>query len=187
MINLSQHAQHRAQQRGITTSMIETIFDNADILVDTSQRVPVALDSMMKHPHDLKRSETGLLRMFALAPKTPGKPRFEARWDDGSPGNRNRADVDFDIEDVSKEIKRDFKRKAGGYCGHHTDKSPDQDNRVYEIEISTPQGTVFKGVIKFNVTYSVGVTEAASARVNVDDASAVLLSLQHLGALVGND
>jgi phage repressor protein C with HTH and peptisase S24 domain len=38
---LSQHAQHRAQQRGITTSMIETIFDNADILVDTSQRVPV--------------------------------------------------------------------------------------------------------------------------------------------------
>jgi phage repressor protein C with HTH and peptisase S24 domain len=41
MINLSQHAQHRAQQRGITTSMIETIFDNADILVDTSQRVPV--------------------------------------------------------------------------------------------------------------------------------------------------
>jgi hypothetical protein len=46
MINLSQHAQHRAQQRGITTSMIETIFDNADILVDTSQRLPVPRGSL---------------------------------------------------------------------------------------------------------------------------------------------
>jgi hypothetical protein len=112
---------------------------------------------------DLTRGETGLLPVFSLVPKTTGKPSFQARLDDGSPGNRRQPELDIDIEGVSAAIKRDFKANRNGYIGHHTNRSPNQDQRIYEVEIATPTGKVFDGDVSFNATFSVGVTLSVSS------------------------
>jgi hypothetical protein len=120
--------------------------------------------------HDLVRGETGLLRVFALRPRTAGKARFEARWDDGSPGNRNRTDLDFDIEGMTEEIRRDFRNRRPrlGYAGHHSNRSSDPNQRIYEVEIEDPAGTVFEGEVTFNVTHSVGVVESVNVTATCD-------------------
>ena len=107
--------------------------------------------------YDLTRGETGLLPVFSLVPKTTGKPSFKARVDDGSPGNRRQPELDIDIEGVSTAIQRDFKANRNGYIGHHTNRSPNPDQRIYEVEIATPTGKVFDGDVSFNATFSVGV------------------------------
>src|SRR5258708_415768 len=82
--------------------------------------------------HNLTRGDTGRLDVFSLVPKVAGKPRFDARLDDGSPGNRKEPELDFDIEGVSEDIKRDFKKKKPrlGYSGHHSDRSPNPNQRI---------------------------------------------------------
>jgi hypothetical protein len=116
---------------------------------------------------DLVRTATGLLRVFALSPTIPGKPTFVARWDDGAPGNRNKAELDFDIKDVGKSEQRKF-RACDGYCGHHSKKSSNPDQRIYDVKISTPSCKVFEGEVSFNVTFSVGVCAQATSTVTVD-------------------
>ena len=120
--------------------------------------------------HNLARSETGLLRVFDLVPNNPGDASFHARWDDGSPGRRNREDGDFDIDGVSDEIKRDFKNQnpRWGYSGHHTDRSPDPHQRIYDVRIEAPTGLIFEGEVSFNVTFDTGVTESMNATMSTD-------------------
>jgi hypothetical protein len=60
--------------------------------------------------HDLTRGETGLLRVFSLIPKTVGKPRFEVRVDDGSPGKRKPPELDVDIKGESLPRSRETLR-----------------------------------------------------------------------------
>jgi len=117
---------------------------------------------------DLIRGETGRLSVFSLVPKTTGKPSFQARVDDGSPGNRRQPELDIDIEGVSAAIKRDFKANRNGYIGHHTNRSPNPDQRIYEVEIATPTGKVFDGDVSFNATFSVGVAAVCTATATVD-------------------
>ena len=117
--------------------------------------------------HDLTRSETGLLRVFSLIPKTAGKPSFAARVDDGSPGRRRPPELDIDIKDVTKAIERDFKADRNGYFGHHTDRSPNQNQRIFDVEIGTPAGKVFAGEVSFNVAFSVAISVSASSTVSV--------------------
>lgn len=114
------------------------------------------------------RGETGLLSVFSLVPKTDGKPSFKARVDDGSPGNRRPPELDIDIEGVTTDIQRHFKVNRNGYIGHHTNRSPNPDQRIYEVKIATPSGTVFDGDVSFNATFSVGVATVYTATETVD-------------------
>jgi hypothetical protein len=109
--------------------------------------------------HDLTRGETGLLRVFSLVPNTAGKPRFDARVDDGNPWKRRPPDLDIDIKGVSRAIEGDFKSNRNGYIGHHTDRSPNANQRIFDVEIATPGGTVFLGDVSFNVTFGVEIVE----------------------------
>jgi hypothetical protein len=117
---------------------------------------------------NLTRGETGLLRVFSLIPKTPGKPRFRARVDDGSPAKRKSPELDIDIEDVSEVIRRDFKARRNGYVGHHNDRSPNVEQRIFEVEIAIPSGRVFQGNVSFNVAFSVGLSMTTQSSLTVD-------------------
>jgi hypothetical protein len=118
--------------------------------------------------YDLARGETGLLPVFSLLPRTPGKPSFKARVDDGSPGNRRQPELDIDIDGVSSAIERDFKANRNGYIGHHTDRSPNPDQRIYQVEIATPTGKVFDGDVSFNAMFSVGATTSITSTMTTD-------------------
>jgi hypothetical protein len=118
--------------------------------------------------HDLSRGATGLLRVFSLTPRTGGRPSFQARIDDGSTGRRRAPELDFDIEGVSSAAKSDFKAGRNGYIGHHTDRSPNAEERIFQIEITTPSGKVFEGEVFFNVAFSVEATMSTRAKVTVE-------------------
>jgi hypothetical protein len=117
--------------------------------------------------HDLTRGETGLLRVFSLISKTAGKPSFAARVDDGSPGKRRQPELDIDIKDSAAAHERDFKANRNGYFGHHTDRSPNQSQRIFVVEIGTPAGKVFAGEVSFNVAFSVAISVSAISSVSV--------------------
>jgi hypothetical protein len=106
---------------------------------------------------DLVRGETGLLKVFSLLPRNPAQPSFEARVDDGSPGRRRDPELDFDIKGVSEVVQNDFKPSRNQYVGHHTSKSPNPNQRIFDVQIATPLGKVFDGEVSFNVAFSVSM------------------------------
>ena len=55
-----------------------------------------------------------------------------------------------------------------GYSGHHTDRSPDPHQRIYDVRIEAPTGLIFEGEVSFNVTFDTGVTEAMNATMSTD-------------------
>jgi hypothetical protein len=118
--------------------------------------------------HDLMRGQTGLLRVFSLMPKGAGKPRFHARVDDGSTGKRREPDLDIDITEVSDAIVKDFKAGRNGYIGHHTDRSPNRNHRIFDVEIAIPNGKVFEGEVSFNATFSIGLVIQVGSSVAAD-------------------
>lgn len=97
----------------------------------------------------------GLLRVFSLVPKSATGAKFDARLDDGNPGNRRRAELDIDIRNVSARIQRDFKRKKPtlGYSGHHSNVSSDPYHHEYEVDIQSPHGVIFNACVSFDVTF----------------------------------
>ena len=117
---------------------------------------------------NLRRSSTRYLGVFSLIPKTAGKPSFHARVDDGTPDNVKDPELDIDIRGVSDDIVRDFRAGRNGYIGHHTDRSPNRAQRIFDVEIATPQGRVFKGDVFVNVTFSVAVTMTSTSSVTAD-------------------
>jgi hypothetical protein len=137
---------------------------------------------------DLTRNETRLLKVFSLLPKTPEKASFHARIDDGSPDKRKGPNLDIDISGVSSSIIRDFEACRNGYSGHHNDRSPSRTERIFEVEITTPGGHIFKGTVFFNVTFSVAVNATASAHVTTDAvvirAARLLKCLVKIGGLI---
>jgi len=119
--------------------------------------------------HDLTRGETGLLKVFSLMPNTAGKPSFEARLDDGSPGRRRPPDLDIDIRGVSNTIARDFKAERKGYVGHHADRSPNPNQRIFDVEIAIPAAKLFEGEVSFNVTFSMGISLSGRSTMTVNE------------------
>jgi hypothetical protein len=118
--------------------------------------------------HDLTRGETGLLRVFSLIPKIAGKPSFDARVDDGSPGKRRELELDIDIKGVTATTERDFKANRNGYVGHHTNRSPNPNRRIFDVEIAVPAGRLFEGEVAFNVTFSVSASLSMASTVTAD-------------------
>ena len=122
--------------------------------------------------HDPTRGETGWLRVFSLIPKTAGKPRFEARVDDGSPGKRKEQpelDIDIKGKGVTAAIVRDFQDNRNGYVGHRTNRSPNPNQRIFDVEIAIPAGRLFEGEVSFNATFSVGGNASMRVAATVDD------------------
>lgn len=113
---------------------------------------------------DLARGETRLLKIFSLVPKTARQPGFHARVDDGSPDNPKDPELDIDIKEVSDDIMKDFKPGRNGYGGHHNDRSPSRDERVFDVEITTPTGTVFGGAVSFHVSFHWEVRDPINVR-----------------------
>ena len=85
--------------------------------------------------------ESGLVKAAELTPDTPRLPMFIFRWDE----NGNTLDIDMY---KNGKICRDFEwiYGANGYKGHHAVKL-DGDERLFEIDISTPRRKIFKGVL----------------------------------------
>jgi hypothetical protein len=77
-------------------------------------------------------------------------------------------ELDIDIRGVSDDIVGDFRAKRNGYIGHHTDRSPNRAQRIFNVEIATPQSRVFEGDVFFNVAFSVALTMAPALGVAAD-------------------
>ena|SRR5438128_754671 len=75
-------------------------------------------------------------------------------------------ELDIDIRNVSHHIVRDFRAGRNGYIGHHTDRSPNWAQRIFNVEIATPQDRVFDGDVFFNVTFSMAITMTSTSRVS---------------------
>jgi hypothetical protein len=103
--------------------------------------------------HNPIRGGTGHLPVFSLVPNEAKNPTFTARIDDGVRGRRRMPDLDIDIEGVNAKIERDFKANRNGYSGHHSDRSPNQTERMFEVEIVTPSGTIFRGEVSFKAHF----------------------------------
>jgi hypothetical protein len=112
---------------------------------------------------DLMLGETRLLKVFSLLPKTSGKPSFHARVDDGSPDKPKQPELDIDIKGVPAAIVGDFKAGRNGYKGHHNDRSPNRTERIFDVEIAIPTGSVFKGEVFFNAAFSVAINIGVSS------------------------
>lgn len=118
--------------------------------------------------HNLSRSDTGLLRVFSLVPKTHGKPSFEARVDDGSWGKRREIDLDIDIKGVSEAVQGDFRAGRNGYKGHRTERRLQADGRIFAVNIVIPEGVVFEGDVSFSPTFLFEIREEAQAKDSYD-------------------
>jgi hypothetical protein len=88
--------------------------------------------------HEAIRGSTGYLPVFSLVPNDPQNPTFAARVDDGVRNRRRTPELDIDIKGVNSEIERDFKACRNGYSGHHRDQSPNQTERVFEVDRAGP-------------------------------------------------
>lgn len=117
----------------------------------------------------LTRSDTRHLKVFSLNPKTPGKSSFHARVDDGTPKRPKDPELDIDIKEVFADAVNDFKSNRNGYLGHHSDGSPNANERLFEVHIVVPTGDVFKGKVSFNSTFSVACLIGVQATVSVED------------------
>jgi hypothetical protein len=117
--------------------------------------------------HDLTRGDTGLLKVFSLTPKNQQQPHFMARIDDGNPGRRRDPELDIDIGGVSSKIKRDFNAKRNSYAGHRTDRSPNPEQRIFEVEIVVPSGIVFDGDVSFSAHFTMLLEAGLSSTVGV--------------------
>jgi hypothetical protein len=145
-------------------------------------------DYELREPNDLTRGKTERLKVFSLVSKIDGKPWFESRVDDGSPGKRRKPDLDIDIKGVTRDIERAFRsKKINGYIGHHTDKSEDPINRSFDVKIGIPADSsrtpklrtcnvgkgisaaiLFDGQVSFKVTFSVGAHIQGEIKVMAD-------------------
>jgi hypothetical protein len=96
------------------------------------------------------------------------KHLFEARVDDGSPSNRKDPELDLDIKGVNKAIQRAFRNGRNGYVGHHSDRSPTTDHRIFGVCVATPTCKVFEGEVSFNVTFSMSATLGGNAGMIAD-------------------
>lgn len=147
------HSKNDGQARTLSNLVITPAYSDADYDI----RV-----------HNLTRGDTGLLKVFDLVPKTEGNPSFEARVDDGSPGKRRDIELDLDVKGVPDAIRSDFKSGRNGWDGHHTDRSPTPEKRMFDIKVTTPDRVIFEGTVSFSAAFSIGVHVAATVSVSVD-------------------
>lgn len=101
------------------------------------------------------REETtpsGWLVIFTVRSGDTSLPNFVGRWDDGG----RTLDIDPDPPDMlPREL---WKAERGGYQGHHAT-LVGTDARVYAIDIRIPSCVIFKGRVRFNLSFSESVID----------------------------
>lgn len=116
---------------------------------------------------NLVRGETRYLGVFSLRPKNQGEPSFHARVDDGSAYKNKDPELDIDIKGVSRNVSKNFKAGRNGYSGHHTQRSPNRSERVFEVRITAAGRVVFEGVVSFSVSFAQSMPIGGSSNVTV--------------------
>jgi hypothetical protein len=115
------------------------------------------------------REPTGKLTVFRLIPRDEKLPSFEARWDGGNrETNRERFDLDIDIQGVSKSEKRKFEKGGGGYSGHHATEIPVTEGHAYEVSIATPAGKIFDGTVSFTLCRQQEISVSVPVQASLD-------------------
>lgn len=106
-------------------------------------------------------SLTGWLKIFSLTPISETGPSFVGRWDGGSRdvGKTERYDLDFDIHGVPEEERDWFKNGKNGYSGHHACRVSSAEGWEYEVFITTPSGTIFKGFVRLHLHRKIEFSE----------------------------
>ena len=106
-------------------------------------------------------TKSGLINLFRVVPKQPSLPAFAARWDD------REQTVDVDAEPSNCVDRDSWRDEKNGYHGHHTNRLTD-DPRVYQIDLQTPQGSVFKARVRLNIKIGVQLGFGATADIACD-------------------
>ena len=106
-------------------------------------------------------TSTGWLKILSVSPASGGEPSFVGRWDGGSRsvGNTERYDLDFDIHGVPKEERDWFKNGKHGYSGHHASRVSSAAGWEYEVFVTTPSGTIFKGFVRLHLHRKIAFSE----------------------------
>jgi hypothetical protein len=103
----------------------------------------------------LEKSTTssGWLVLFRITPNNVSLPGFVGRWEDSTQA------VDVDPDPVHSIHRDHWKGETNGYRGHHTERVS-VDPRVYQIDLQTPAGPVFKGKLRLNIDIGVCMKDA---------------------------
>lgn len=115
---------------------IETVFCHADYELQAEESA--------------EATQTRLLRLFSLIPRSPSNPTFFGRYDARADlsGRDGASAVDVDAQGLTNPEGDNFKGGKGGFSGHHSTRT--EDGR-HQILIVTPkQGKVFEGVLSMN-------------------------------------
>jgi hypothetical protein len=108
-------------------------------------------------------TEMGFLEILKIAPNAGQQPRFTARWD------QKPEHLDLDMHGASNTAIRNFKNNRNGYRGHHTDRSENPEQRIFEVAIEIPPNRIiFEGEVSFSNMYKVHVAAKAEANVSVN-------------------
>lgn len=124
--------------RGEVNSAFNTIIDKEEHLDG---------DYTLHVPKESKTTDQSLLVVGGLEPKTSSLPRFSFRWDEKG------KHVNVDIHGVDDTQKKLFNQSKNGYSGHVAQKVK-QDARLFDIDIRIPSKHVFKGRIRFSLSFS---------------------------------
>lgn len=108
-------------------------------------------------------SPTGRLDVLLVESADRSSPMFRGRWDEAD------GIVDFDIDNVNDQVKRDFVSGKIGYRGHHTTKIKDG---VFRIAIEVPGvGRVLEGEL------TVGIGKEVQKKDKIELRDSVLFKL----------
>jgi hypothetical protein len=136
------------------------------VKVDTAHNIELEVEYRDAHYAVYSRSDspttpTGLTKLFKLVPDVKSFPGFVGRWDD-----RDKSiDVDPEPHDC---IDRDIWRgEKGGYRGHHA-ATLSADPRIYQIDIATPNGPVFRARASLNLESGVRTDFTLQTRFGCD-------------------
>jgi hypothetical protein len=124
--------------RGEVNSAFNTIVDKVEHL-DGDYTLDVREEN--------KTTNQGWLVVGRLDPKTSSLPRFSFRWDEKG------KHVNVDIDGVGKTERNLFECGKNGYSGHEAQRV-NQASRLFVIDIFIPSKHVFKGRIRFNLSFS---------------------------------
>jgi hypothetical protein len=120
---------------------------------------PKYIDPEYRHqPSACVETETGYLEILTIVPKNGSDPYFIGRWD------QKPEKLDLDIHRApSKSAVGHFRNSRNGYKGHHTDRSPNREQRIFEVLIEVPGRVIFDGEVSFSNTYEKFMAEQVHA------------------------
>ena len=126
---------------------------------------PKYIDPEYRHePSACVETVTGYLEILKIMPESGDGPYFTGRWD------QKPEELDLDIHNApSKKAISDFNNEKAGYKGHHTERSPNPEQRIFDVFIQIPpERVIFEGEVSFSNTYEAHTHAQAHAVATCD-------------------